>query len=215
MVRSDGQVTATELPSGLRSDGSVDAAVLNRLAADALGKSPDAVRQFLLAIAPSIRRTCGSVMGRDHSDLEDTIQESLVDTMRALPRYRFEGNVIHFVTKIALRLAIKARRRGTVRWGRLMKLGEQQVDVPAQEDGPVHRAEQTELVRHILQDLNPRQTEALVLHLVLGFSVDEVASMTETRVHTVKTRLRLGRFSLKRRLERIGQSPSKRKGPAR
>ncbi len=184
---------------------------LNALAVEALAQEPRAVRRFLQAIAPGIRRTCCGAMGPGHADLEDTIQEALVDTMRALPRYRFEGDVIHYVTKIALRLAIEARRRGTVRSGRLQAFGEQQTQALTG-DSEGRRFEHTELARQALQNMKPALAEVLVLHLVLGFSVDEVAAITQTRANTVRKRLRLGRISIKTNLAELDKIPTARKG---
>lgn len=215
MVRTDGGAAATEPRNDLRTDPAVDPLGLNVLAVEALGNDPKAVRRFLLAITPAIRRTCCGVLGRRHEDLEDTIQDALGDTMRALPRYRFEGSVIHYVTKIAMRLAIEARRRGTLRSGGLHAPRRQDAEVPRHGEGEGDRFEQAELVRQVLQDLSPVQADVLILHLVLGFTIDEIASITHARVNTIKKRLREGRGSLRRRLERMGHAPSRQKGSRR
>jgi RNA polymerase sigma factor (sigma-70 family) len=214
MVRADAGAPAATKQNDGRTDATVDPAGLNALAQKALGKEPQAIRTFLQAIAPAIRRTCCGAMGPGHADLEDTIQEALVDTMRALPRYRFEGNVIHYVTKIALRLAIDTRRRGTLRSGRLHEFEEHQVR-HAIGHGEDSRFEQAELARQVLQQLSPTLTEALVLHLVLGFSVDEVASITRTRTNTVRKRLRVGRASMRRKLAALGHTQLTPKGSER
>jgi RNA polymerase sigma-70 factor (ECF subfamily) len=189
-----------------------DAAALNALAGEALAKDPDAVRRFLSAIAPAIRRVCGGVMGYDHPDLEDTIQDCLIDTMRAMPRYRFEGNVVHYVTKISIRLAIAARRRGALRSGRFQPIDEQRsADWQGESDGA--RIELAHVVRQIVSHLSRVQSETLILRVLLGFSIEEIASITEAPINTVKTRLRLGKNVLKRRLEEHDQAPSMAKRP--
>jgi RNA polymerase sigma factor (sigma-70 family) len=214
MVRADRAPETTKPNDERTDDATVDPAGLNTLAQKALGKEAQAIRTFLQAIAPAIRRTCRGAMGPGHADLEDTIQEALVDTMRALPRYRFEGNVIHYVTKIALRLAIDARRRGTLRSGHLLEFREHQVrhTIGHVED---RRFEEAELARQVLQQLSPTLTEALVLHLILGFSIDEVASMTQTRTNTVRKRLRAGRASMRRKLAALGHVSLAPKGSER
>ena len=94
MVRANG---------GADAASKADPAHLDALAREALGRDPDAVRRFLLTIAPAIGRACRGVMGARHSDLEDTIQECFVDVTHGLPYYRFEGNLLGFVSKIAVR----------------------------------------------------------------------------------------------------------------
>src|SRR4051794_21178346 len=107
--------------SMVRPNGGVDAAPtaerasLDSLARAALGHEAEAVRRFLLAISPVIRRACRSVMGSQHTDLEDTFQDCLIDVTRALPSYRFEGNLIGYVSKIAVRRALVSRRRSVAR----------------------------------------------------------------------------------------------------
>ena len=75
----------------VRSDGGADRApkadptALDALAREALGPDPEAIRRFVLAIAPAIRRACRGVMGARHTDLEDTIQDCFIDATRGLP----------------------------------------------------------------------------------------------------------------------------------
>src|SRR4029079_1186853 len=81
----------------------------------ALGGDQSALREFLRAVAPVVRRVCRGVMGRDNSELEDAIQDCLIDVARSLPQFRFEGSAAHYVTKIALRRAIATRDRARER----------------------------------------------------------------------------------------------------
>jgi RNA polymerase sigma-70 factor (ECF subfamily) len=209
MVRTGSRAEAGARPVDGRADSAIDgdgAAALNAMAKAALGTDPIAVRRFLTTIAPTIRRVCRGVMGRDHPDLDDAIQDCLFETMRALPRYRFEGNVLHYLTKISIRLAIAVRRRGTTRSGRLQALDEERpADWQGQNHGP--GIELAELVRQILGTLSRVQAETLLLRILLGFSIEEIASITGVPINTVKTRLRLGKESLRRRLEHHGCHP--------
>jgi RNA polymerase sigma-70 factor (ECF subfamily) len=71
------------------------------------------------------------------------------------------------------------------------------------------------LVRQIVRDLSRVQAEVIILRLMLGFSIEEIASITGASTNTVKTRLRLEKNSLRRRLEHDGHGPLKAKGPPR
>ena len=77
----------------------------------ALGGDPTALRSFLGAVVPIVRRVCRGVMGPDNPELEDAIQDCLIEVARALPQFRFEGRASHYVTKIAMRRAIACRQR--------------------------------------------------------------------------------------------------------
>jgi len=63
-------------------------------------------------------------------------------------------------------------------------------------------------MRDLIRRLRPVQAETLVLRVVLGFSVEEIALSTEVSVNTVKTRLRLGKKTLRQLLTvHAGQAP--------
>jgi RNA polymerase sigma factor (sigma-70 family) len=186
----------------VRANGGVDAAPqagrasLDSLAREALGQEPAAVRRFLLAVSPAIRRACRSVMGAQHTDLEDTIQDCLIDVTRALPSYRFEGNLFGYVSKIAVRRALVSRRRSVARVRHLQLLEDLHDGLPVA-DANAREIERAELMRDLIRRLRPIQAETLVLRVVLGFSVEEIAQLTDVSVNTVKTRLRLGKNTLR------------------
>jgi len=195
---------ALEVVEGGRGDEAADApknAALDDGARAALGGDPTALRDFLRAIAPLVRRVCRGVMGRDNSELEDAIQDCLIDVARSLPQFRFEGSAAHYVTKIVLRRAIATRDRARER-------AKQQAALDA--SAPVASVDPTpaahaELVRNLLDDLNEAQAKALLMRIMLGHSIDEIASMTGVSVNTVKTRLRLAKEQLRRWLQRRGE----------
>jgi RNA polymerase sigma-70 factor (ECF subfamily) len=56
------------------------------------------------------------------------------------------------------------------------------------------------VVRDLIRRVRPIQAETLVMRVVLGFSVEEIAVATDVSVNTVKTRLRLGKKTLRQLL---------------
>jgi RNA polymerase sigma factor (sigma-70 family) len=181
---------------GADSASKVETAHLDALAREALGQSPEAVRKFLLAISPAIRRACRGVMGPRHTDLEDTIQDCLIDAARALPQYRFEGSLLGYVTRIAIRRALASRRRSVARVRHLQLLEDLHDELPVA-DANAGEIERAEVMRDVIRRLRPNQAEAVVMRVVLGSSVEEIAASTEVSVNTVKTRLRLGKKTLR------------------
>ena len=77
------------------------------------------------------------------------MQDCLVDVVQALPKYRFEGSPLHYVTKIALRRAIASRRRGTARAQHLRLLEDLQ-EAPSLDDAVSGEREQSEAVRMLI-----------------------------------------------------------------
>ena len=58
----------------------------------------------------------------------------------------------------------------------------------------------TMAVRDLLTTLPEPQAEALALHCVLGYTTAEIASSVRVPVETVRSRLRLAKQALRRRL---------------
>ncbi len=170
------------------------------LAQGASAGDPEGARLLFEAITPVVRRVCRGVLGHRHVDLEDAVQECLVDVLRALPQYRSEGHLVHYVTKIAIRRAILTRRRGVRRLRSLRALEDLQgSDVLESSNGSA--AEQCRAVSEVIARVSDVQGETLVLRIILGFSVEEVASIMSVPSNTVRTRLRLAKNALRRVVE--------------
>jgi len=187
-----------------RPGGQAGGGELNDLARAALSGEPSVVRQLLAAITPRVCKICRGVMGHQDPDLEDCIQESLVEVVRALPRFRYECDFVHYVTKITVRKAIAARQRSRKESKRLAPMEEG--DLPQTAVTPDNGADaRADLLRKLLDDLKKEQANALRLRLMLGHSIGEIADITGVSQNTVKTRLRLGKLQLRRWLKRLGE----------
>jgi RNA polymerase sigma factor (sigma-70 family) len=186
---------------GSEADAAAKQIELDDRARAALGGDQSALREFLRAVAPLVRRVCRGVMGRDNPELEDAIQDCLIDIARSLPQFRFEGSAAHYVTKIAMRRAIASRDRARARAKQHATLEASDLAAPDFDQTPAAHAE---LVRDLLDDLNEAQAKALLMRIMLGHSIDEIATMTGVSVNTVKTRLRLAKLQLRRWMQRSG-----------
>lgn len=134
-----------------------------------------------------------------------------MDVTRGLASYRFQGNLYGFVTTIAVRRALVTRRRNVARVRHLQLLDDLHDELPVA-DANVGEIEQSEVMRDLLRRVRPIQAETLVMRVVLGFSVEEIAVATEVSVNTVKTRLRLGKKSLRELLTWHAWQPKKEPG---
>jgi len=78
---------------------------------------------------------------------------------------------------------------------------------PVGEDGTSWEDERQRAQRAVraLEGLKPVQREAVVLHEIEGFSVEEIAEMQGVTLSAVKSRLTRGREKLRRYYERHGQ----------
>ena len=145
------------------------------------------------------------VLGRAHADVDDVTQDAVIALLDALGSFRGESSVAHFANRIALLTALGARRRLGVRL-RWSETTQELLDDPTarEHSSPLATAlasRRRELLRQLLDELPEVIAEALALHFILGYTVEEIAASARVSSNTVWSRLRLGKRALKRKLD--------------
>jgi RNA polymerase sigma factor (sigma-70 family) len=178
-------------------DAECDAMALARRAAagDEL-----ATGRLLRSLAPRLRAVVRAIMGADHPDADDALQLTLIGLVRALPAFRGECDPAGYAASIAVRTAVAARKRARTRAVRQQPV-ETQPDVPSPERDPADARRRTEMLRELLGAIPAEQGETLAMRVVLGWSLDEIAAHTQVPVNTVRSRLRLAKEAMRRRIE--------------
>lgn len=171
----------------------------------------DAFRQLVEREGPSLVRTCHRVLGDLH-EAEDAAQEAFVTAYRSLASWRGDGPFGAWLTRIAVRIAVRqAGRRKAVTW----------LDVGGAEganDGPVSasvaaasvaatgrtdpssltvRAERASDVRAAVAGLPEPYREVVVLRFFGELSLEEIAQQVDRPLGTVKTHLHRGLLRLR------------------
>ncbi len=168
-----------------------------------------ALEELLAILTPALLRAVRMLIGPERSaDLEDVVQDVLLDLVDALPSFRGESTVLHFAIRIAVRKTSVVRRRAvSVRgWLERFHLARAPlVRAPATPQDDTRAARRRALLRVVVADLPEAQAEALMLRSVLGYSFEEVAAATGAPLNTVRSRLRLAKEALRRRIERDAQ----------
>jgi RNA polymerase sigma-70 factor (ECF subfamily) len=182
---------------------------LTDVAAAAAAGDARALRTLLATVSPHLLRVVRRVLGAEHPEVDDVVQESAFAFVEALSDHRGECSVLHFACRIAVLAAMNARRRAAT-----LKRQRTREDVapieaypstsPGPDDGLVARA-RAEMVRELLDALPLEQGEALALHCVLGYTVREIADAAGISPETVRSRLRLAKHALR---ERIAHDPA-------
>jgi len=161
-----------------------------------------AVAAFLRVVAPAMLRVVRGVMGPRSADLDDALQQSLISLIHALPAFRGECAPAGYACRIAFRVALVLRKRGrrddAAR--ELLATAEGSLDtLPACH--ALEAARRTALLRALLDDIPAEQAEALALRTILGWSRKEIASVSGVPLNTVRSRLRLAKEALRRKIE--------------
>jgi RNA polymerase sigma-70 factor (ECF subfamily) len=161
-----------------------------------------AVAELLRVVAPAMLRVVRGVMGPRSADVDDALQQSLISLIHALPSFRGECAPAGYACRIAFRAALVLRKRAR------RDSAEREL-IAAAEDAhdalpPGHSLEaarRTALLRALLDELPAEQAEALGLRTILGWSREEIASVSGVPLNTVRSRLRLAKEALRRKIE--------------
>src|SRR3954469_11142371 len=180
-----------------------DAAELTALARLAGAGDPVATRRFLDCVWPTLARVVNGVLGARHPEVDDVIQQSLIAVLQALSAFRGECHPAGYASRIALHVALRARRNAALRRNRSQSLAQISASDPdAAWPGCELSAERRKrALRDLLSDLPEEQADALALRVMLGWSLEDVAQATGAPLNTVRSRVRLAKEALRRRIE--------------
>ena len=137
------------------------------------------------------RRMVGQLFAMlgDLAEAEDAVQEAYARAWRRWPAVSGYDDPERWVRTVAFRIGVSAWRKAVNRSTAHRRHGRPQ-------DVPGLSADRLALVT-ALRAINPAQRRALVLHYILGLSVEEIATETGAPVNTIKTRLSRGRSALR------------------
>ena len=168
----------------------------------------EAFRRLVERESRSVIAVCTRILG-DRAEAEDVAQEAFVAAYRSLGSWRSEGSFGAWLSRIAVRLAIRrAAQRKQVTWldpvadldpGRA-PTGAAGAD-PADPAGMVIRSERDAQLRAAVAALEEPYREVVALRFFADRSLAEIADVTERPLGTVKTHLHRGLARLRRTIE--------------
>lgn len=172
-------------------------------------ENEDRWERLLRLLGPVHEQAAGTArrLSRSADEGDDLYQEAVLRAYDRLHDLRDESRFRSwfFATLLSLhRTRWRQARRWTVRLEEAWPPGGE----PAGEDGSAWEEARRRANRAVraLAGLAPVQREAVVLHEIEGFSVEEVAAMQGVTVSAVKSRLVRGREKLKQFYRRVMES---------
>lgn len=133
------------------------------------------------------------------AELEDVVQDVFVEVFRSLKRFEGRSAFTTWLHRVAVHVALKARRSHSRRRIDAVEEVPEVVD-PAAGPGEVSLShERQQRVEALLQQLAPKKRAVLVMHDLQGMDYAQIAEVTKTPILTVRTRL----FYARRELEAL------------
>lgn len=170
----------------------------------------DAFRVLVDRELPAVVRTATRILD-DAAEAEDVAQEAFVIAYRSLATWRADGPFGAWLSRIAVRLAIRrATRRRALPWaqpGQALDDDEPTLAARGPSTDPEHaavRGEQARIVRLAVAALDEPYREVVALRFFADRSLEEIATLTGRPLGTVKTHLRRGLIRLRGGIESGG-----------
>ena len=159
-----------------------------------------ALRTFLATIIPHLLRVARRVLGPSHPFVEDVAHDAAYAVVQQLSEFRGESSVLNFARRVAVLTAMNTRRRDAAQKRARLRDSADPDTFQAEMANPEQRVASEALLpvmRELLDELPEAQGEAFALHVILGYTVAEIAELSHAPVETVRSRLRLAKQALK------------------
>lgn len=139
-------------------------------------------------------------MLRRREDAEDALQNTFVQTLKALPKYRHEGHFRSWLYRIAHREALQLIRKHPEIEHESKPA---QTDPAPPPDALAAAAELKQIVREAIASLPDSEREVVTLRLDAGLTFREIAETTDSPLGTTLGRMRQALNRLKPQLENL------------
>jgi RNA polymerase sigma-70 factor (ECF subfamily) len=164
------------------------------------GADPDARHALARRLHVRVRKIARALL-RNAADADDATQTCLMEILKAAGGYRGESTIERWADRIAVRVTMRLARERRM-WSVRVEAAAEPDAVPAPEP---EESVAPSMPRHIeayLAELPEARRTALVLRHAMGYSVDEIARLTEASPNTVKDRLLQAREQVRRMVRR-------------
>lgn len=164
----------------------------------------EAARTLVSAVSGRVLGVVRMILGPGHCDVEDVTQDALIGLLEGLRRFRGECTIMHFAGRVAVLTAMAARRRQRTRehWvvGDDGECGHVSAGASSSPLAHLEATRRRDTIRRLLDELPEPTAEAVALHFILGYTVQEIAVASHVPVNTVWSRLRIGKDRIRAKL---------------
>jgi RNA polymerase sigma-70 factor (ECF subfamily) len=147
-------------------------------------------------------RTTVRYISADDRDQDDWVQIAMIEILRSARTFQASGSLESWADRIAVRSAMRHLKRRRKK-ERVVELDADPRYEPVinPSEGHTRMAVRRQVAR-LLGTISGDRRTCVVLRLVYGYSIDEIAKMTGAPRNTVRDRLKRGRKQLKEKVRR-------------
>jgi RNA polymerase sigma-70 factor, ECF subfamily len=160
-------------------------------------RDPEAFRDLFQSHVGTVHRVVRRMVGA-RPDVDDLVQTAFVEAFRSLPDFRGDALFSTWLTRITVRVTMRAARRRHAA-ASLDDVAEPASTTPGPERVAAAR-ETLALVESLLAELRPKRRAAFVLHVLEGYSMEEVAAIMSASTSAIKVRVHDARRYIEKRL---------------
>lgn len=133
-----------------------------------------------------------------YEEANDVAQETIIKAYRSIANFRGDSEVFTWLSRILRNTVLDEVKRAVNRYEEATETLPEVLDNSLEKDQE-HRELQG-LVGEAIQELSPKLKDPLVMYDIEGYSYEEIASILEINVGTVKSRLSRARETLRQKL---------------
>lgn len=170
---------------------------VSELVSQALAGSSSARRRIVDQLSRRIRGIALSILGNS-ADAEDATQSIFLELFQSLPSFKGD-NLLPWADSIAVRTAVRQARSRRVRSARDASVDP--AELVAEVAAPIQHRVPRPVVEYLAELAETRRV-VLVLRHVMGYSIEEIADLTDVSPNTVKDRLFQARDQVRKTLRR-------------
>ena len=132
-------------------------------------------------------------------DADDYAQMAIIEILKSVGSFRGESTLESWADRITVRTAIRQLKKRRRR--------DRMEDVPPEREWrgtglEVAPDRMSERIAKLIGTLTPERARVLTMRLVLGYSIEEISSITGMKINTVRDRLAVARRQLRKKIQR-------------
>ncbi|MGE5632629.1 MAG: sigma-70 family RNA polymerase sigma factor [Caulobacteraceae bacterium] len=149
------------------------------------------------------------MMGNEE-DAKDMAQEALIRVFKAVKDFKEQSSfstwLYRIVTNVCLDELRRRKKEKTVSLENTVETdsGEMRLEVCSDKETPENvyeRLEQRQLIKDAIKELNEEYRSVIILRDIQGFSYEEISSMLDCSLGTIKSRINRARSALRDKLK--------------